>query len=87
MYMDSAEEYRALSLFRKYNVDIEFSPREFRSPDGKYRLVYCRVPKNQVVDFEAALSELPAKMYLLGLSDYNATWERLLGRFVGEGVS
>lgn len=60
-YMDTAGIYRADDLFRKYRVRVKFK-REWESPEGKYRVVFCSVLKRQVHLFEQAMDELSKKM-------------------------
>lgn len=68
-YMDTAGIYRADELFRKYRVKLRFK-REWQSPDGRYRVVFCSVPKKQEALFEKAMEELPKRMMILGYDDY-----------------
>ena len=72
-YMDTADIYRADDLFRKYRVKVKFK-REWESPEGKYRVVFCSVPKRQAHLFEQAMDELPKKMMILGYDDYEEVW-------------
>ena len=81
MYMDAADEYHADSLFEKNEVHIRFRNKVFISPDGRYRFVYCSVPKAEVGRFEKAMSELPTRMLLLGYEDYVDCWERMIKFF------
>jgi hypothetical protein len=77
MYMDAADEYHADSLLQKNNVHAKFSDNVFVSPDGRYRFVFCTIPKAEVGRFEKAIGELPSRMLLLGYEDYIDTWERM----------
>lgn len=72
-YMDTADFYRADDLFRKYRIRVKFK-REWESPEGKYRVVFCSVPKQQVHLFKQAMDELPKKMMVLGYDDYEEVW-------------
>ena len=72
-YMDTADIYRADDLFRKYRIRVKFK-REWESPEGKYRIVFCSVPKRQAHLFEQAMDELPKKMMILGYDDYEEVW-------------
>ena len=72
-YMDTADIYRADELFRKYRVKIRFK-KEWQSPDGRYRVVFCSVPKKQVPLSEKAMEELPKRMMILGYDDYEECW-------------
>ena len=81
MYMDAADEYHADSLFEKNNVHIRFMDKVFVSPDGRYRFVYCSVPKAEVGRFEKAISELPARMLILGYENYIDYWEEMMKFF------
>ena len=81
MYMDAADEYHADSLLQKHNVHARFSDKVFISPDGRYRFVYCNIPKGEVGRFEKAMSELPTRMLLLGYEDYIDCWERMMKFF------
>ena len=76
-YMDAADSYCADDLFRKYRVKVKFK-REWESPEGKYRVVFCSVPKRQVHLFERAMDELPKKMTLLGYDDYEEVWRKTI---------
>ena len=78
MYMDAADEYHADSLLRKHNVHAKFFGNEWCSPEGRYRFLYCSVPKAEVGRFEKAMSELPTRMLLLGYEDYIDSWERMV---------
>lgn len=72
-YMDTADIYRADDLFRKYRIRVKFK-REWESPEGKYCVVFCSVPKRQAHLFEQAMDELPKKMMILGYDDYEEVW-------------
>ena len=85
-YMDTADIYRADDLFRKYRIRIKFK-REWESPEGKYRVVFCSVPKRQVYLFEQAMSELPKKMMILGYDDYEEVWRKTIRPAEETGVS
>ena len=67
-YMDTADIYRAEELLRKYRVKVRFK-REWQLPDGRYRMVFCSVPKKQAMLFEQAMEELPKRMMILGYDD------------------
>ena len=81
MYMDAADEYHADSLLQKNNVHARFLDKVFVSPDGRYRFVYCNIPKAEVDRFEKAMSELPNRMLLLGYEDYIDYWEKMMKFF------
>ena len=81
MYMDGGNEYHADSLLQKNNVHAHFDKKVWRTPDGRYRILVCRVPKAEVGRFEKAISELPARMLLLGYEDYIDRWEQLMKTF------
>lgn len=81
MYMDAADEYHADSLFQKHGVRVRFLKREWISPEGRYRFVYCAVPKSEVGRFEKAMSELPTKMLLLGYENYIDYWQKMMDFF------
>ena len=85
-YMDTADIYRADDLFRKYRIRVKFK-REWESPEGKYRVVFCSVPKRQVYLFEQAMSELPKKMMILGYDDYEEVWRKTIRPAEETGVS
>lgn len=76
-YMDTADIYRADDLFRKYRIRIRFK-REWQSPEGRYRMVFCSVPKNQAPLFEKTMEELPKRMMILGYDDYEECWRRTI---------
>ncbi len=81
MYMDAADEYHADSLFQKNNVHIRFMDKVFVSPEGRYRFVYCSIPKAEVGRFEKAMGELPTRMLLLGYEDYIDYWAKMMKFF------
>lgn len=76
-YMDTADIYRADDLFRKYRIRIRFK-REWQSPEGRYRIVFCSVPKKQAPLFEQAMVELPKRMIILGYNDYEEYWRETI---------
>ena len=76
-YMDTADIYRADDLFRKYRIRIRFK-REWQSPEGRYRIVFCSVPKKQAPLFEQAMVELPKRMIILGYNDYKEYWRETI---------
>ena len=76
-YMDTADIYRADELFRKYRIKIRFK-KEWQSPEGRYRMVFCSVPKKQAALFEWAMEELPKRMMILGYDDYEEVWHRTI---------
>lgn len=76
-YMDTADIYRADELFRKYRIRVRFK-REWLSPEGRYRMVFCSIPKKQVPQFEQAMEELPKRMMILGYDDYEEIWNRTI---------
>ncbi len=76
-YMDTADIYRADDLFRKHCVKVRFK-REWQSPEGRYRMVFCSVPKKQAALFERAMEELPKRMMILGYDDYEGVWHQTL---------
>lgn len=85
-YMDTADIYRADELFRKYRIRVKFK-REWQSPDNRYRIVFCSVPKKQVPLFEKAMEELPKRMMILGYNDYEDCWRRTIKPAEETGVS
>ena len=85
-YMDAADSYRADDLFRKYRVKVKFK-REWESPEGKYRVVFCSVPKRQIHLFERVMDELPKKMMILGYDDYEEVWHNTIKPAEEIGVS
>ena len=76
-YMDTADIYRADELFRKYRIKVKFR-KEWQSPDGRYRVVFCSVPKKQVPLYEKAMEELPKRMMILGYDDYEECWRKTI---------
>lgn len=76
-YMDTADIYRADELFRKYRVKVRFK-KEWQSPEGRYRMVFCSVPKKHAALFEQAMEELPKRMMILGYDDYEEVWYRTI---------
>ena len=85
-YMDTADIHRADDLFRKYRIKVRFK-REWQSPDGQYRIVFCSLPKNQVPLFERAMDELPKRLMILGYDDYEEVWNRTIKPTEKTGVS
>ena len=76
-YMDTADIYRADELLRKYRVKVRFK-REWQSPEGRYRMIFCSIPKRQASLFEEAMEELPKRMMILGYDDYEEVWHRTI---------
>lgn len=76
-YMDAADIYRADDLFRKYRIRVRFK-REWQSPEGRYRIVFCSISKKQVPRFVQAMEELPKRMMILGYDDYAEVWHRTI---------
>ena len=76
-YMDAADRYRADELLRKYKLQVKFK-NEWCAPDGRYRMIFCSVPKKQVEQFKAAMAEMPGRMLLLGYDDYIEYWNQTL---------
>lgn len=85
-YMDTADIYRADELFRKYRIRIRFK-KEWQSPEGRYRMVFCSVPKKQAALFERAMEELPKRMMILGYDDYEEVWRNTIKPAEETGVS
>ena len=71
MYFDLNvdEGYVADSLFYKRNIPVKFKD-ELAREDDKYRVIFCKVKRKYIKDFEEALEELKTKMELLGYLDY-----------------
>ena len=84
-YMDATDIYRADDLFRKYRIRIRFK-REWQSPEGRYRIVFCSVPKDQAALFEKAMEELPKRMMILGYVDYEECWRRTIKPVADSGA-
>ena len=76
-YMDTADIYRADELLRKYRVKVRFK-REWQSPEGRYRMIFCSIPKRQDSLFEESMEELPKRMMILGYDDYEEVWHRTI---------
>ena len=76
-YMDAADSYRAPALFQKYGLRVRFR-QEWHSPEGRYRIVFCSVPKKQTATFAQAMTELPRRMLLLGYEDYEEVWQKTI---------
>lgn len=85
-YMDTADIYRADDLFRKYRIRVRFK-REWQSPEGRYRIVFCSIPKKQVSLFEQVMEELPKRMMILGYDDYEEVWRQTIRPAEETGVS
>ena len=76
-YMDASDQYRADELLRKYRLRARFK-NEWVTSSGKYKIVFCTIPKKQVHLFKKAMEELPGRMHLLGYEDYSEYWTELL---------
>lgn len=76
-YMDAADSYRADELLRKYKLKVKFK-NEWTSPEGRYRMIFCTVPKKQAEQFKEAMEQMPDRMLLLGYDDYTKYWTRML---------
>ena len=76
-YMDTVDIYRADELFRKYSIKVRHK-REWHSPEGRYRIVFCSIPKNRVPRFELAMADLHKRMLILGYNDYEDVWTRTI---------
>lgn len=76
-YMDAADSYRADELLRKYKLKVIFK-NEWTSPEGRYRMIFCSVPKKQAEQFKEAMEQMPDRMLLLGYDDYSEYWTQML---------
>lgn len=76
-YMDASDHYRADELLRKYKLKVKFK-NEWSSADGRYRMIFCSVPKKQAQLFKEAMAEMPGRMLLLGYDDYSEYWARMI---------
>lgn len=76
-YMDAANSYRADELLRKYKLKVKFK-NEWTSPEGRYRMIFCAVPKKQAEQFKEAMEQMPDRMLLLGYDDYSEYWTQML---------
>ena len=76
-YMDAADRYRADELLRKYKLQVKFK-NEWTSPEGRYRMIFCSVPKKQAAKFKEAMAQMPDRMLLLGYDDYAEYWKEML---------
>ena len=85
-YLDTAEFRRSDEIFQRYRLKVRFK-RDWRSPDGRYRIVFCSVLKRQQALFEKAMSELSKKMILLGYDDYEEVWHKTIKPAEETGVS
>lgn len=66
-----AGDYLADSLFIKHKVTVKFI-QEYGREDSPYRMIFCRIRKQDERAFLEALRELPNKMLLCGYPDYPA---------------
>lgn len=64
-------DYYADQLFIKHQVTVRFG-NEYAHPDAQYRIIFCKVRKQDEQRFLDALQELPNKMLLRGHTDYPA---------------
>lgn len=85
-YLDTAEFRRSDEIFQKYRLKVRFK-RDWKSPDGRYRMVFCSVRKRQQALFEQAMSDLSKKMILLGYDDYEEVWHKTIKPAEETGVS
>ena len=76
-YMDASDHYRADELLRKYKLKVKFK-NEWCSPNNRYRMIFCTVPKKQAELFKEAMAEMPGRMLLLGYEDYSEYWTEML---------
>ena len=76
-YMDASDHYRADELLRKYKLKVKFK-NEWSSTDGRYRMIFCSVPKKQAQLFKEAMAEMPGRMLLLGYDDYSEYWTKMI---------
>ena len=76
-YMDASDQYRADELLRKYHLKVKFK-NEWATPENRYRIIFCSVPKKQAQQFKDAMEEMPGRMLLLGYEDYSEYWTELL---------
>ena len=67
-YIDT-EDGLADLLFSHLKVDVE-QDMEFRQDEGPYRIVMCKVPREQRAEFLRAIGLLPALMDYAGRKDY-----------------
>lgn len=72
-YIDT-EEYLADALFEKHKVNVKFRDEAYK-PGQDYVIIFCKVKKSDVVNFQKALDELKNKMILLGHPDYQTFCE------------
>ena len=72
------EDYLADQLFLSHKVDVKFL-QEYGKENSPYVVIMCRCRKQDVEAFEAALTELPNKMLLLGFKDYLDVWKEIAG--------
>ena len=76
-FLDTAA-YLADQLFIKHQVQVHFQA-EYERDDSPYHVIFCRVRKSNRARFLSALEDLPAKMLLLGYTDYLETCHALWG--------
>ena len=62
-------DYYADQLFIRHQVTVRFG-NEYAHPDTQYRIIFCKVRKQDEQRFLDALQELPNKMLLCGHPDY-----------------
>ena len=67
-YFDT-DEYLAFFLFKYERIDVTIDA-EYGAEDDPYRMVECRVPKEQRKAFLHAMDLLPAFMAYAGKADY-----------------
>ena len=69
--------YLADQLFIRHKVRVWFG-NEYESEDSPYIGIFCRVKKQDVPEFLAALQELKRSMLICGHTDYETTISNLL---------
>lgn len=63
------KDYLADNLFRRENVCVWFG-HEYGKEDSCYKVIFCKIRKNDEAKFLKALGQLKNKMLLTGYRDY-----------------
>ena len=77
VYLDT-DEFRAKSLFVRYQVHLECEAVMSRPDEPVYRLIAMKVAAEDDERFLKAMEDLKRKMLLCGYSDYESRGERYI---------
>jgi hypothetical protein len=77
VYLDDAVYDRADLLLRTYQLEVRYKD-AWLTPDRRYRIIFCTVPKKQARRFKEAMAEMPERMKMLGYEDYSDFWTEMI---------